>query len=87
VVQRVFGALGDSSTTARTGGNQANTLVMQMQMVANGYLAFTITARRRRSAWSPLPERADAPVLTDGQGARRWLQSASCCCGSRRRSA
>src|SRR3954469_20348779 len=43
-VQRVFGALGDNEHyRSYWVGNQANTLVMQMQMVANGYLAFTIT--------------------------------------------
>src|ERR1700720_3646113 len=43
-LQRVFGALGDNEHyRSYWYGNQANTLVMQMQMVANGYLAFTIT--------------------------------------------
>lgn len=43
-LQRVFGALGDNEHyRSYWFGNQANTLVMQMQMVANGYLAFTIT--------------------------------------------
>jgi len=43
-LQRVFGALGDNQHyRSYWYGNQANTLVMQMQMVANGYLAFTIT--------------------------------------------
>jgi MFS family permease len=42
--RRVFGALGDNQHyRAYWLGNQANTLVMQMQMVANGYLAFTLT--------------------------------------------
>jgi MFS family permease len=43
-LQRVFGALGDNEHyRSYWYGNQANTLVMQMQMVANGYLAFTLT--------------------------------------------
>src|SRR5215210_1443238 len=43
-LRRVFGALGDNEHyRSYWVGNQANTLVMQMQMVANGYLAFTLT--------------------------------------------
>src|SRR3989475_5867847 len=43
-LQRVFGALSaNPHYRSYWLGNQANTLVMQMQMVANGYLAFTIT--------------------------------------------
>jgi len=43
-MQRVFGALGENEHyRSYWYGNQANTLVMQMQQVANGYLAFTIT--------------------------------------------
>jgi MFS family permease len=43
-LRRVFGALGDNEHYRSYWiGNQANTLVMQMQMVANGYLAFTLT--------------------------------------------
>jgi MFS family permease len=43
-LQRVFGALGaNEHYRSYWYGNQANTLVMQMQMVANGYLAFTLT--------------------------------------------
>src|ERR687885_625375 len=43
-LQRVFGALSDNPHyRSYWVGNQANTLVMQMQMVANGYLAFTLT--------------------------------------------
>jgi MFS family permease len=43
-MHRIFGALGDNPyyRTYWT-GNQANTLVQQMQMVANGYLAYTLT--------------------------------------------
>jgi MFS family permease len=42
--QRVFGALGDNPYyRLYWTGNQANTLVMQMQQVANGYLAYTLT--------------------------------------------
>jgi MFS family permease len=44
MLQRVFGALGDNPHYRSYWlGNQANTLVMQMQQVANGYLAFTLT--------------------------------------------
>src|SRR5438046_2995922 len=44
VVHRVFGALADNRYyRAYWTGNQANTLVMQMQQVANGYLAYTLT--------------------------------------------
>lgn len=43
-LQRVFGALGENPHYRSYWlGNQANTLVMQMQQVANGYLAFTLT--------------------------------------------
>jgi MFS family permease len=43
-MQRLFGALGQNPHyRAYWTGNQANTLVMQMQQVANGYLAFTLT--------------------------------------------
>jgi MFS family permease len=44
MLQRVFGALGENKHyRSYWTGNQANTLVMQMQQVANGYLAFTLT--------------------------------------------
>src|SRR5260370_14373871 len=43
-MQRVFGALGAHPYYRSYWlGNQANTLVMQMQQVANGYLAYTLT--------------------------------------------
>ncbi|MBV9546858.1 MAG: MFS transporter [Chloroflexi bacterium] len=43
-LRRVFGALGDNAYYRTYWlGNQANTLVFQMQQVANGYLAFTLT--------------------------------------------
>jgi len=43
-LQRVFGALSDNPHyRVYWGGNQANTLVQQMQQVANGYLAYTLT--------------------------------------------
>src|ERR1043165_4854102 len=43
-LQRIFGALGANPYyRSYWTGNQANTLVMQMQQVANGYLAFTLT--------------------------------------------
>jgi len=42
--QRVFGALGENPHyRVYWTGNQANTLVQQMQQVANGYLAYTLT--------------------------------------------
>src|SRR5215831_5780696 len=44
MLRRVFGALGDNPYYRQYWfGNQANTLVMQMQQVANGYLAYTLT--------------------------------------------
>lgn len=44
LIRRIFGALGDNQHyRSYWYGNQANTMVMQMQMVANGYLAFTLT--------------------------------------------
>jgi MFS family permease len=44
MLRRVFGVLGDNSYYRQYWfGNQANTLVMQMQQVANGYLAYTLT--------------------------------------------
>jgi MFS family permease len=43
-LRRVFGALADNRYYRLYWyGNQANTLVMQMQQVANGYLAYTLT--------------------------------------------
>jgi MFS family permease len=43
-IQRVFGALSENQYYRSYWlGNQANTLVMQMQQVANGYLAYTLT--------------------------------------------
>ncbi len=43
-IQRIFGILGESRHFRQYWlGNQANTMVMQMQQVANGYLAFTLT--------------------------------------------
>jgi MFS family permease len=44
VMRRLFGALADNAYYRQYWiGNQANTLVFQMQMVANGYLAFILT--------------------------------------------
>lgn len=44
MLRRVFGALGENPHyRLYWTGNQANTLVMQMQQVANGYLAYTLT--------------------------------------------
>ena len=43
-IQRIFGALADNPYYRLYWfGNQTNTLVGQMQMVANGYLAYTLT--------------------------------------------
>ncbi len=44
VVNRLFGAMANNPYYRTYWfGNQANTLMMQMQLVANGYLAFTLT--------------------------------------------
>ena len=44
LLRRIFGALGTNKHyRSYWYGNQANTMVQQMQMVANGYLAYTLT--------------------------------------------
>jgi MFS family permease len=88
-LRRVFGALGDNQHyRSYWYGNQANTLVMQMQMVANGYLAFTITGSATALGLvafaSSVPMLLFAPaggVLADRmqkRGLLLWIQGAQC---------
>jgi MFS family permease len=88
-VQRVFGALADNEHyRSYWFGNQANTLVMQMQMVANGYLAFTITGSATALGLvafaSSLPMLLFSPaggVLADRLEKRKlllWIQALQC---------
>ncbi len=88
-LQRVFGALGDNEHYRSYWlGNQANTLVMQMQMVANGYLAFTITGSATALGLvafaSSLPMLLFSPaggVLADRLQKRKlllWIQAIQC---------
>jgi MFS family permease len=88
-LQRVFGALSDNPHYRSYWlGNQANTLVMQMQMVANGYLAFTLTgsaAALGLAAFAQsLPMLVFSPlggVLADRIQKRRlllWIQALQC---------
>jgi MFS family permease len=88
-LQRLFGALGDNEHyRSYWYGNQANTLVMQMQMVANGYLAFTITGSATALGLvafaSSVPILLFAPaggVLADRmqkRGLLLWIQAAQC---------
>jgi MFS family permease len=88
-LRRVFGALGDNEHyRSYWYGNQANTLVMQMQMVANGYLAFTLTdsatALGLVAFASSLPMLVFSPVggvLADRLQKRRlllWTQAVQC---------
>jgi MFS family permease len=88
-LQRVFGALGDNPHYRSYWlGNQANTLVMQMQMVANGYLAFTLTgsaAALGLTAFAQsLPMLVFSPaggVLADRIQKRKlllWIQALQC---------
>src|SRR5438552_18714762 len=88
-LQRVFGALSDNRHYRSYWlGNQANTLVMQMQMVANGYLAFTLTgsaAALGLTAFAQsLPMLVFSPaggVLADRIQKRRllfWIQALQC---------
>jgi MFS family permease len=88
-LQRVFGALADNEHyRSYWYGNQANTLVMQMQMVANGYLAFTITdsatALGLVAFASSVPMLVFSPmggVLADRLQKRRlllWIQASQC---------
>jgi len=88
-LQRVFGALADNEHyRSYWFGNQANTLVMQMQMVANGYLAFTITGSATALGLvafaSSLPMLLFSPaggVLADRMQKRKlllWIQAIQC---------
>ncbi|MCA1646322.1 MAG: MFS transporter [Chloroflexi bacterium] len=88
-LQRVFGALGDNQHyRSYWFGNQANTLVMQMQMVANGYLAYTITGSATAlgvvAFASSLPLLLCSPaggVLADRVQKRKlllWIQALQC---------
>src|SRR5207237_9504549 len=88
-LERVFGALGDNKHyRSYWFGNQANTLVMQMQMVANGYLAFTITGSATALGLvafaSSLPMLLFSPaggVLADRVQKRKlllWIQLVQC---------
>jgi MFS family permease len=88
-LRRVFGALGDNEHyRSYWYGNQANTLVMQMQMVANGYLAFTLTdsatALGLVAFASSVPMLVCSPaggVLADRLQKRRlllWTQAVQC---------
>jgi MFS family permease len=88
-LKRVFGALGDNEHyRAYWYGNQANTLVMQMQMVANGYLAYTLTdsatALGLVAFASSVPMLVFSPaggVLADRLQKRRlllWIQASQC---------
>jgi MFS family permease len=88
-LQRVFGALGDNPHYRSYWlGNQANTLVFQMQQVANGYLAFTLTNSATAlgvvAFAQSLPMLLFSPiggVLADRIQKRRlllWIQSLQC---------
>ena len=88
-LQRVFGALGDNEHyRSYWYGNQANTLVMQMQMVANGYLAYTITGSATALGLvafaSSVPMLVFSPaggVLADRLQKRKlllWIQAVQC---------
>jgi MFS family permease len=88
-LRRVFGALGDNAHyRSYWFGNQANTLVLQMQMVANGYLAFTITGSATALGLvafaSSLPMLLFSPVggvLADRLQKRKlllWIQAIQC---------
>lgn len=88
-VQRIFGALGENEHyRSYWVGNQANTMVMQMQMVANGYLAYTLTGSAAAlgvvAFASSLPMLAFSPlggVMADRLEKRKlllWIQAAQC---------
>ena len=88
-LRRVFGALGDNPHYRLYWfGNQANTLVMQMQQVANGYLAFTLTGSATALGLvafaQSLPMLLFAPVggvLADRIQKRKlllWIQALQC---------
>src|SRR5919199_1323661 len=88
-LQRVFGALADNPHyRSYWTGNQANTLVMQMQQVANGYLAFTLTGSAAALGLvafaQSLPMLLFSPVggvLADRTQKRKlllWIQALQC---------
>jgi MFS family permease len=88
-VQRVLGVLAANRYyRSYWFGNQANTLVMQMQMVANGYLAFTLTNSATAlgvvAFAQSLPMLLVSPlggVLADRLQKRRlllWIQALQC---------
>ena len=88
-LHRVFGALGENEYyRSYWVGNQANTLVMQMQMVANGYLAFTLTGSATALGLvafaSSVPMLVCSPmggVLADRLEKRKlllWIQAVQC---------
>lgn len=88
-LQRVFGALAaNPHYRSYWLGNQANTLVFQMQQVANGYLAFTLTGSAAALGLvafaQSLPMLVFSPlggVLADRIQKRRlllWVQALQC---------
>ncbi len=89
VFYRVFGALGANPYyRAYWTGNQANTLVMQMQQVANGYLAYTLTDSA--AALGAVAFAQSAPMLVfsplggvladrmEKRGLLLWMQGLQC---------
>ena len=89
VLQRVFGALGDNPHyRLYWTGNQANTLVQQMQQVANGYLAYTLTGSA--AALGVVAFAQSAPMLVfspiggvladrmEKRGLLIWMQAVQC---------
>src|SRR5207244_12905791 len=89
LLRRIFGALGDNRHyRSYWYGNQANTMLMQMQMVANGYLAFTLTGSATDlgvvAFAQSLPMLLFSPVggvLADRSQKRKlllWIQALQC---------
>src|SRR5690348_6360495 len=88
-LRRVFGALGDNPYYRLYWfGNQANTLVMQMQQVANGYLAYTLTGSAAAlgvvAFAQSLPMLIISPVggviadRLEKRGVLIWMQAVQC---------
>lgn len=88
-MRRVFGALGDNPHYRQYWlGNQANTLVMQMQQVANGYLAYTLTGSA--AALGAVAFAQSVPMLVispvggviadrlEKRGVLLWMQAVQC---------
>lgn len=88
-MRRVFGALGDNPHYRQYWlGNQANTLVMQMQQVANGYLAYTLTGSA--AALGAVAFAQSVPMLVispvggviadrlEKRGVLIWMQAVQC---------